>query len=452
MNSPTIAAMVPGLKSHAEHKAASGETDAAQGNSFADVLAGQSPSQPGNSSSDVAAAEPSGKSSQPVDAENDEVQGTPDGVVEEDTDAATVAASTLPQIALEIAVHARDQARVRGGAERASSGKAVELEPARTLPAATQGIAFNASEATERSSENALPAERGRFPSADSIATLPSASAARNDQPDTLNAGQAVSTIGLRPTDSATPASTPTAASTKRMEAAMGKISGNRVSTAASSRVENEPALAAVPLRQQEHTLPGGGEIPLPATSDSQAVAANHAAGLNPLATSAPYSTPGPNSTGALSTGALASVISTPVQQPGWSSDFSRQVVRVATDSQSGTHTVEMRLDPPELGPLRVSISLNDGMASALFVSAHASVRQAVESALPQLSQQLAQAGISLGETHVGDQGQAGFGSESETGRSGTGQRHGAAGDAIVAEAATSPRRVATNALVDTFA
>ena len=43
-------------------------------------------------------------------------------------------------------------------------------------------------------------------------------------------------------------------------------------------------------------------------------------------------------------------------------------------------------------------------MASASFVSAHASVRQAIETALPQLQQALAQAGISLGQTSVGEQ------------------------------------------------
>ena len=117
--------------------------------------------------------------------------------------------------------------------------------------------------------------------------------------------------------------------------------------------------------------------------------------------------------------------------------------------------TAELRLDPPDLGPLRVSLNLADGVASASFVSAHASVRQAIETALPQLQQALAQAGISLGQTSVGEQAaQQQFAQDQGGGsqRQG-GSLTGGAGD-VVADASrpasASPRNA--NALVDTFA
>ncbi len=93
-----------------------------------------------------------------------------------------------------------------------------------------------------------------------------------------------------------------------------------------------------------------------------------------------------------------------PVGASQWGNELGREVTRFSVAAQHGTHTAELRLDPPDLGPLRVTLSLHDGVASASFVSAHASVRQAVEAALPQLQQALAEAGIALGQADVGNQ------------------------------------------------
>jgi len=127
----------------------------------------------------------------------------------------------------------------------------------------------------------------------------------------------------------------------------------------------------------------------------------------------------------------------------------------MSTNARQGMQTAELRLDPPDLGPLRVSLNLADGVASASFVSAHASVRQAIETAIPQLQQALAQAGISLGQTSVGEQAaqqefaqqQGGNGSQRQTG-GGSAVADAAAGNS--APVVPSPRNA--NALVDTFA
>ncbi|CAJ49319.1 flagellar hook-length control protein FliK [Bordetella avium] len=98
--------------------------------------------------------------------------------------------------------------------------------------------------------------------------------------------------------------------------------------------------------------------------------------------------------------------IASPVGATQWGQELSRQVISFSQNLAQGTHTAELRLDPPDLGPLRITLSINDGIANASFTSAHAAVRQAVESALPQLQQALSQAGISLGQANVGEQGQ----------------------------------------------
>lgn len=102
----------------------------------------------------------------------------------------------------------------------------------------------------------------------------------------------------------------------------------------------------------------------------------------------------------------LSGVLQAPLGAPHWGQAFSQQMVRFSTDGGSGLRHIEMRLDPPDLGPVRISLSLAGEQASALFLSPHAAVRQAIEQALPQLHAALAEAGIQLGQTSVGEHGQ----------------------------------------------
>ena len=177
-------------------------------------------------------------------------------------------------------------------------------------------------------------------------------------------------------------------------------------------------------------------------------------------ATSSPASShPASGSIGMLNTVAQAALpdITSPLQSPQWASDFGRQFMSITQGGHSMPHTAELRLDPPELGPLRITINISDNIAHAMFVSPHAAVRQTVENALPQLQQLLAQAGISLGQTSVNDQGQPGQsfnesangqGTRSSAARAAAGST-GSAGNIAAMPAA---RTLAPNALVDTFA
>ncbi|MGN6579818.1 MAG: flagellar hook-length control protein FliK, partial [Bordetella sp.] len=130
-------------------------------------------------------------------------------------------------------------------------------------------------------------------------------------------------------------------------------------------------------------------------------------AGVNLASLSSISSTTGSQSVTSASPSQVPAVINltaTPVGSAQWNADLGRQMVLLSSNSQTGNQTAELRLDPPNLGPLHVTISLTDGVASAAFVSAHAVVRQALESAMPQLQTAFEQAGLSLGQTSVGDQ------------------------------------------------
>uniref|UniRef100_UPI003C7DDBD2 flagellar hook-length control protein FliK n=1 Tax=Pseudomonas veronii TaxID=76761 RepID=UPI003C7DDBD2 len=94
-------------------------------------------------------------------------------------------------------------------------------------------------------------------------------------------------------------------------------------------------------------------------------------------------------------------VLTAAIGSADWQTDLGQQMVDMVT---RGEQQVDLRLHPAELGPLSISLNLNDGTTQAQFQAAHASVRAAVEQALPQLREALATQGIALGQASVSDQ------------------------------------------------
>lgn len=91
--------------------------------------------------------------------------------------------------------------------------------------------------------------------------------------------------------------------------------------------------------------------------------------------------------------------IDRPVGAPGWGGELGQKVVwMVGQQKQSA----ELQLNPPNLGPLEIRLTLNQDQMSATFVSHHGAVRDAIEAALPRLREMLADSGIALGNVMVG--------------------------------------------------
>ncbi|MDR6890169.1 MULTISPECIES: flagellar hook-length control protein FliK [Variovorax] len=91
--------------------------------------------------------------------------------------------------------------------------------------------------------------------------------------------------------------------------------------------------------------------------------------------------------------------VAPPVGSEEWAPAVGHQMLRM---NAAGAQVAELNLNPAGLGPLKVTLSMGDNQAQAMFVSAHESVRKAVEAALPQLRASLAEQGISLGQASVG--------------------------------------------------
>lgn len=141
--------------------------------------------------------------------------------------------------------------------------------------------------------------------------------------------------------------------------------------------------------------------------------------------------------------------IGQPLHTPQWAPELGRQFMSLIRPGENGNHIAELRLDPPELGPLRVTINLNDSVVQALFTSSHTAVRSAVENALPLLQQQLEQEGLSLGHASVDhDDGSPNPEMQQRGGQGVSGNP----GQSSVTSPASPARQRAPDALVDTFA
>lgn len=91
--------------------------------------------------------------------------------------------------------------------------------------------------------------------------------------------------------------------------------------------------------------------------------------------------------------------VRTPVGNPGWNHEFGEKLVWMAKNDQQ---TAQININPPQLGPIQIHLSLNGDQATATFASPFGEVRQAIESSLPQLKEMLASSGIDLGQANVG--------------------------------------------------
>jgi len=136
-----------------------------------------------------------------------------------------------------------------------------------------------------------------------------------------------------------------------------------------------------------------------------------------------------------------------------WGKALGQQVIQMG---KTGHQVAELQLNPPGLGPLKVTLSMNDNQIQAMFVSAHSSVRAAVEAALPQLRTSLADSGISLGNTSVssGSQQQTAFAHSQNGQPDHRSYRSNSMVDtaALAARPVTEPLRQSNRITVDTYA
>lgn len=270
---------------------------------------------------------------------------------------------------------------------------------------------------------------------------------------------EAFARVDAAPVANAAPAAGPlmTSASPAAASAGAGKpaATGNGVATdlaagtaniAAPADEPSPPAAPAAPARGPEK-LPDPTADPVAKTASETHPAASAEAASN--TTPAPLGAgltihPSEARTGVSQPSALLAV-QAPVSEPGFADALSRQVVwMIDKDAQ----IAELRIDPPELGPVEVRLTLTQDTAVAEFVSPHAEVRAALENAIARLREAMAEAGIQLGEASVSAES---FGDRREPREERDGYLQASAGtDAARLPAGRTP--VAARGLIDVFA
>jgi flagellar hook-length control protein FliK len=90
------------------------------------------------------------------------------------------------------------------------------------------------------------------------------------------------------------------------------------------------------------------------------------------------------------------------IHAPVGSADFADEVgARVAGLGQSGITSAQLQLNPADLGPVQVHITMQAGQASVWFGATHADTRAALEQSLPRLRELFAGAGMPLTDAGV---------------------------------------------------
>lgn len=151
--------------------------------------------------------------------------------------------------------------------------------------------------------------------------------------------------------------------------------------------------------------------------------------------------------------GVASDRIAARVGTPAWDNQVGQKIVwMVAGQEQSATLT----LNPPDMGPMQVVLSVTNDQATVTFSANQLEVRQALENAMPKLREMMSESGIALGNATVDagtpDQRQA---QGDQPGRSGQGVRlvsPGGAADVAEHQPGRPMNSRALPGMVDTFA
>ena len=93
--------------------------------------------------------------------------------------------------------------------------------------------------------------------------------------------------------------------------------------------------------------------------------------------------------------------IDTPLGQTGWHDEMGQKLTWMVSNNRQQADLV---LNPPHLGRVEVSLTMNGDQATAIFTSSNPTVRDALEASLHRLREVLADAGVSLGQAQVGSE------------------------------------------------
>ena len=340
------------------------------------------------------------------------------------------------------AQHAPPQAARAQAGDKAKEAKETEAESASSADAAPAPDAASATQAAQASETK--PEQKTADDSAGSLADIPGA-------PQAALMMQLMNTTPAAPADTAPVSDLAPEGKTAGKElAAQGPVDLRAVAG------KDEPAAAGVPAA-------GDAAADLHAAfgkslADAGRQAAQAAQVLNGAQAEAPATTAAPAALAALQAAVQAvqppagpvEKLTPPVGTPAWDQALGQKIVWMA---HGGEQTATLTMNPPDLGPMQVVLSVSNNQATVDFMSAQPEVRQALENALPRLREMMGESGVQLGQANVSAGSQQQFAGSGEQ----NGGRRGKGNDGMaVDDSAAQPRqgvvRIARDGVVDTFA
>ena len=117
-------------------------------------------------------------------------------------------------------------------------------------------------------------------------------------------------------------------------------------------------------------------------------------------------------------TQAMPPAISVPMKTPQWGDELSNRVMWMV---QHDVQTASIKINPPNLGPLEVQVSMNKDHVDVSFNSHHAAVKEALDASMPKLKEMLGSSGLQLGNANVSHHS---FSGHSQYNNQGSGQQY----------------------------
>jgi hypothetical protein len=145
----------------------------------------------------------------------------------------------------------------------------------------------------------------------------------------------------------------------------------------------------------------------------------------------------------------FATTIENPVMDESWGEAFQDRILWMA---KGRIQNAEIRLNPAELGPIRVQVSVEDDAAMLQFTAQHGATREAIEQALPRLREMLSENGLTLADSSVNDSSDGQAEDRDNASEAEAGNNSDVSTAANKQTESASNRRVDSSSLVDTFA
>ncbi|MBS6437293.1 MULTISPECIES: flagellar hook-length control protein FliK [Pantoea] len=208
-------------------------------------------------------------------------------------------------------------------------------------------------------------------------------------------AGNALSTMSQALSDSLAQSASPSASAPSHAETKASPTQLNAASAGAAASTAN----ASAPLTL---TLDGSFQQALSNVSRQDEKSAPLTQTDSNALTSAPISSSAAPLT-MQTASATTSTPSTPMLNAQLGSDEWQQALsqQIVMFTRNGQQNAELRLHPADLGAIQISLKLDNDQAQINMASSHSHVRAALEAALPQLRNALAESGINLGQSQV---------------------------------------------------